>query len=61
MVRTAGMDFYRIPMTTRVPPTGEQIDLFLRLVNDPAAQPVYVHCEGGKHRTGVMPIGRSRR
>jgi tyrosine-protein phosphatase SIW14 len=23
-------------------------------VNDPANQPVYVHCVGGKHRTGVM-------
>jgi protein tyrosine/serine phosphatase len=23
-------------------------------VNDPASQPVYVHCVGGKHRTGVM-------
>jgi protein tyrosine/serine phosphatase len=23
-------------------------------VNDPAQQPVYVHCKGGKHRTGVM-------
>ena len=27
---------------------------FLKLVNDPANQPVYVHCAGGKHRTGVM-------
>jgi protein tyrosine/serine phosphatase len=23
-------------------------------VNDPANQPVYLHCVGGKHRTGVM-------
>jgi protein tyrosine/serine phosphatase len=23
-------------------------------VNDPANQPVYVHCQGGRHRTGVM-------
>ena len=27
---------------------------FLALVNDPANQPVYVHCAGGRHRTGVM-------
>jgi tyrosine-protein phosphatase SIW14 len=26
----------------------------LKIVNDPASQPVYVHCVGGKHRTGVM-------
>ena len=54
LVEAAGMKFVRIPMTTRVPPTTEQIDSFLRLVNDPANQPVYVHCAGGKHRTGVM-------
>ena len=54
LVRTAGMDFHRIPMTTRVAPTQAQIDQFLKIVNDPAAQPVYVHCKGGRHRTGVM-------
>jgi protein tyrosine/serine phosphatase len=26
----------------------------MRIVNDPANQPVYVHCVGGRHRTGVM-------
>ena len=26
----------------------------MRLVNDPVSQPVYVHCAGGRHRTGVM-------
>ena len=54
LVRAAGMKFYRIPMNTRVSPTEEQLDSFLRLVNDPANQPVYVHCAGGRHRTGVM-------
>ena len=23
-------------------------------MNDPANQPVYVHCQGGRHRTGIM-------
>jgi uncharacterized protein (TIGR01244 family) len=54
LVRAAGMEFLRIPMTTRVAPTKDQIDVFLKIVNDPAAQPVYVHCKGGRHRTGVM-------
>jgi tyrosine-protein phosphatase SIW14 len=27
---------------------------FLSLVDDAARQPVYVHCVGGRHRTGVM-------
>ena len=54
LVRAAGMTFYRIPMTTRVAPTLEQIDQFIKLVTDPLAGPVYVHCAGGRHRTGVM-------
>jgi tyrosine-protein phosphatase SIW14 len=54
LVEGAGMTFHRIPMTTRDVPTGEQLATFLTLVNDPANQPVYVHCAGGRHRTGVM-------
>jgi len=54
MVEGAGMAFHRIPMTTHVAPTGEQLAQFLDIVNDPANQPVYVHCAGGRHRTGVM-------
>lgn len=54
IVEANGMKFYRFPMTTHVPPTSQQITKFLEIVNDPAQQPVYVHCKGGKHRTGVM-------
>jgi protein tyrosine/serine phosphatase len=53
-VQKAGMKFFRIPMTTRVPPTTAQLEQFLTLVNDPANQPVFVHCAGGRHRTGIM-------
>ena len=54
MVQAAGMKYVNIPMTTHVAPTSAQITQFLAIVNDPAAQPVYVHCVGGRHRTGVM-------
>src|SRR5262245_16951122 len=54
MVEHAGMKYVRIPMTTRVIPTEAQITQFLSIVKDPAQMPVYVHCAGGKHRTGVM-------
>lgn len=54
LVEAAGMKFYRIPMTTHVPPTAGQLASFFQIVNDSARQPVYVHCKGGKHRTGVM-------
>ena len=54
MVENAGMKYHQIPMNTHVTPTTAQLTEFLGIVNDPASQPVYVHCVGGKHRTGVM-------
>ena len=54
MAEKAGLGYFQIPMTTRVVPTVAQLEKFLKIVNDPANQPVYVHCVGGKHRTGVM-------
>jgi tyrosine-protein phosphatase SIW14 len=53
-VQRLGMKFYRIPMTTHEPPSAAKIAQFLKLVENPANQPVYVHCQGGRHRTGVM-------
>ena len=54
LVQRAGMQFYRIPMTTSDAPTEAQIAQFFKIVNDPANQPVFVHCAGGRHRTGTM-------
>ncbi len=54
MAERAGLRYIALPMTTRQPPSTAQLDEFLRIVNDPANQPVYVHCVGGRHRTGVM-------
>lgn len=36
------------------PPTPEQLDEFLTILKDPKNQPVLVHCELGRSRTGVM-------
>jgi tyrosine-protein phosphatase SIW14 len=54
MVARSGMRYVQIPMTTNRAPTAAQLSQFLSIVQDPASQPVYVHCVGGKHRTGVM-------
>jgi protein tyrosine/serine phosphatase len=54
MVERNGMKYLQIPMTTRIPPTQAELTKFLSVVNDRASQPIYVHCVGGKHRTGVM-------
>jgi protein tyrosine/serine phosphatase len=53
-VEAAGMKFVRIPLSTGNAPSQAAVDQFLKLVNDPANQPVYVHCMGGRHRTGAL-------
>jgi len=52
MVEQHGMRYVNMPMTTRRPPTDAEITAFLELVD--AEGGVYVHCVGGRHRTGVM-------
>src|SRR5256885_11592878 len=50
----AGMQYVHLPMTTHEPPSAPRLADFLSIVNNPAKQPVYVHCVGGRHRTGMM-------
>ena len=54
LVEQAGLQLVKIPMSTRVAPTAGELSRFMAVVTDPANQPVYVHCVGGRHRTGVM-------
>jgi protein tyrosine/serine phosphatase len=54
LVEAAGMKFFRIRMSDRSSPSYEQAAEFLKIVSDPANQPIYVHCKGGRHRTGAM-------
>jgi protein tyrosine/serine phosphatase len=53
-VTEQGMNYFNIPMKANIAATKGQADYFLRLVSDPANGPVFVHCKGGKHRTGAM-------
>ena len=53
-VEKQGLRYVHIPMSTRRPPTAAELATFMAVVNDAVSQPVYVHCVGGRHRTGVM-------
>ena len=54
LTETNGMKFFRFEMTTTDRPNPQTVTQFLKIVNDTANQPVFVHCHGGRHRTGVM-------
>ena len=53
-VEAAGMRYVNIPIVDKSYPTLDQANEFLKTVNDPATGKFYVHCAGGRHRTGVM-------
>ena len=48
-----GMKYVNIPMDDATYPSESSIAEFLKQVNDPANGTVFVHCKGGRHRTGV--------
>jgi protein tyrosine/serine phosphatase len=53
-VQRFGMRFHSIPMSPGSAPSAEAVAKFLNIVTDPANEPVFVHCEGGHDRTGVL-------
>jgi protein tyrosine/serine phosphatase len=53
-VEAAGLRYVNIPMVDKSYPTMEQANEFLKVVNDPSTGKFFLHCAGGRHRTGVM-------
>lgn len=53
-VEAAGLRYVNIPMVDKSYPSIEQVNEFLKVVDDPATGKFYVHCAGGRHRTGVV-------
>ncbi len=49
-----GMRFEHVAMNGVVSPGFRAIDRALKIANDPANQPVLVHCRRGKDRTGAV-------
>jgi protein tyrosine/serine phosphatase len=56
--RQMGMKFINLPLNSLSPiddeATGKAIGSLLGVINDPKNQPVFVHCEHGKDRTGLI-------
>ncbi|MBA2704203.1 MAG: tyrosine-protein phosphatase [Blastocatellia bacterium] len=53
-VVAAGMRYVNIPIVDKAYPGADQVSAFLKVANDPATGKFYVHCAGGRHRTGIM-------
>lgn len=51
---TAGLKYINIAIKDKSYPTPEAVETFLKVANDPATGKFYVHCAGGRHRTGDM-------
>lgn len=54
MVESQGMRYVNIPMIDKAYPKPEWVAAFLKTVDDPSTGKFFVHCAGGRHRTGAM-------
>ena len=50
----AGLRYVNIPMIAKKYPESSLVDQFIKLVDDPSTGKFFVHCAGGRHRTGAM-------
>lgn len=50
----AGLRYINLPLKDKRYPQADAAVRFLEIVNDSANWPVYMHCAGGRHRTGAM-------
>ena len=50
----AGLHYVNIPMIAKKYPVTSQVEQFMKLVDDPSTGKFFVHCAGGRHRTGAM-------
>lgn len=48
----AGLRYVNIPIADKSYPKQEQLDAFLKLLDDPETGVFFAHCAGGRHRTG---------
>ena len=53
-VESLGMRYVNIPMVDKAYPRPEWVAAFMKTVDDPSTGKFFVHCAGGRHRTGSM-------
>lgn len=53
-VKALGLNYINIPLDDHDRPYDEQVQKFLSLAQDQNNWPIFVHCAGGRHRTGAL-------
>jgi protein tyrosine/serine phosphatase len=51
---SAGIKYVNIRMSDTRKPASEQVEAFIGVAKDTSNWPFYVHCIGGRHRTGLI-------
>ena len=54
VVESLGMRSVHLPVLPGAQPSDKQVFTFLKLMQDPDQKPVFVHCQRGKFRTGIL-------
>jgi len=54
LAEEAGLRYINLPLADKQYPQPDAAERFLEIVTDQSNWPVYVHCAGGRHRTGAM-------
>lgn len=54
MAERAGLRYINLPMSDKKYPAEENVKKFLELATTEQHWPMFVHCAGGRHRTGAM-------
>jgi protein tyrosine/serine phosphatase len=53
-VEALGMKYFNIPMDDKKYPSDDATRTFLKIISAPDTGKFFVHCAGGRHRTGAM-------
>jgi len=54
VAESLGIKMYYLPISLHIVPTEGQVLMFLEIVLASENQPVFIHCNNGRDRTGVM-------
>ena len=49
-----GITLHHLQLSASTPPTDDELDQFFSIATNKSHQPLWIHCQGGADRTGIM-------